>query len=347
MNNPEKPVLAITMGDPAGTGPEIIAKTVAEGKTAARLVCIGDAASMEKAFYLIKASHRVNPIHTLAEARFQPGTLDVYDLGNVDHSRLVMGAVQAAAGKAAYAYITTAIDLALEKQVAGVVTCAIHKEALHLAGCRHAGHTEIFAERTGTKKVTMMLAAGHFRVTHVSTHCSLREAVERCKTPRILEVIHITHNALLQMGIAHPRLAVAGLNPHSGEGGLFGREEIEQIQPAIDAARAEGLAVYPAPLPGDTVFLRMQRGKEFDAVVAQYHDQGHIAAKLVDFFGGVNITLGLPIIRTSVDHGTAFDIAGKGIANPNSLLAAIEYARLMAAHRPNAGRIPHAQRTPF
>lgn len=147
------------------------------------------------------------------------------------------------------------------------------------------------------------------------------------------------------MGIAHPRLAVAGLNPHSGEGGLFGREEIEQIQPAIDAARAEGLAVYPAPLPGDTVFLRMQRGKEFDAVVAQYHDQGHIAAKLVDFFGGVNITLGLPIIRTSVDHGTAFDIAGKGIANPNSLLAAIEYARLMAAHRPNAGRIPHAQRT--
>ena len=221
--------------------------------------------------------------------------------------------------------------------MAGVVTSAINKEALNLAGFHYSGHTEIFAERTGTPKVGMMLASGHFRVTHVSTHCSLREAVERCVTPRILEVIHITHNALLQMGIENPRLAVAGLNPHSGEGGLFGREEIEQIQPAIDAARREGLDVYPSPVPGDTVFLRMQKNKAFDAVIAQYHDQGHIAAKIVDFFGGVNITLGLPIIRTSVDHGTAFDIAGKGVANPSSLLAAIAYAQLLSAHRPAVG----------
>ena len=335
MNNPEKPILAITMGDPAGTGPEIIAKAVsgAPEPTAARLVCVGDAACMEQAFHLINASYRVNPIHAIAEARFESGVLDVYDLNNVDHSRLAMGQVQSAAGKAAYTYITTAIDLALEKQVAGVVTSAINKEALNLAGYHYSGHTEIFAERTGTPKVGMMLASGHFRVTHVSTHCSLREAVERCVTPRILEVIHITHNALLRMGIENPRLAVAGLNPHSGEGGLFGREEIEQIQPAIDTARREGLDVYPVPVPGDTVFLRMQKNKEFDAVVAQYHDQGHIAAKIVDFFGGVNITLGLPIIRTSVDHGTAFDIAGKGIANPSSLLAAIAYAQLLAAHR--------------
>jgi len=337
MTPPEQTILAITMGDPAGTGAEIIAKAVtSEPAPAARLVCVGDAASMEKAFHLINASHRVNPIHSMGEARFEPGVLDVFDLGNVDHSRMVTGQVQRTAGKAAYEYITTAIDLALEKQVDGVVTCAIHKEALNLAGCHYSGHTEIFAERTGTKKVTMMLAAGHFRVTHVSTHCSLREAVERCVTPRVLEVVRITHNALLQMGMEQPRLAVAGLNPHSGEGGLFGREEIEHIQPAIDAARAEGMNIYPAPVPGDTVFLRMQKNREFDAVVAQYHDQGHIAAKLVDFFGGVNITLGLPIIRTSVDHGTAFDIAGKGIANPNSLLAAIGYAELLAAHRPAA-----------
>ena len=335
MNNPVKPILAITMGDPAGTGPEIIAKVAASetGQAATRLVCIGDAGMMEKTFRLINASCRVNPIHSIADAKFQPGVLDVYDLKNIDPDQLKPGVVQSAAGKAAFEYITTAIDLALEGQVTGVVTSALNKEALNLAGYHYAGHTEIFAERTHTPKVTMMLASGHFRVTHVSTHCSLRQAVERCVTSRILEVIHITHNALLQMGIDKPRLAVAGLNPHSGEGGLFGTEEIEQIQPAIDAARRESLDVYPSPVPGDTVFLRMQKNKEFDAVVAQYHDQGHIAAKLVDFFGGVNISLGLPIIRTSVDHGTAFDIVGKGIANPSSLIAAIEYARIMALHR--------------
>jgi 4-hydroxythreonine-4-phosphate dehydrogenase len=179
----------------------------------------------------------------------------------------------------------------------------------------------------------MMLAANHFRVTHVSTHCSLKQAIERCQTERILDVIRITHQSLQQMGLTNPRLAVAGLNPHSGEGGLFGREEIEQIQPAINLAQTEGMNVSDRPEPPDTVFVRMLHNKTFDAVIAQYHDQGHIAAKIVDFWGGVNITLGLPIIRTSVDHGTAFDIAGTGQANPQSLINAIKYAQLLARYK--------------
>jgi 4-phospho-D-threonate 3-dehydrogenase / 4-phospho-D-erythronate 3-dehydrogenase len=213
------------------------------------------------------------------------------------------------------------------------VTAPLSKEAMNLAGFHFDGHTEIFARRTNTKTVAMMLASDSFRVTHVSTHCSLREAIERCKTERILDVLRLTDRALRQMGIPKPYIGVAGLNPHCGEGGLFGSEEVEQIQPAIDLALGEGLRVYPQPIPPDTVFVRMAQFKEFDAVVAQYHDQGHIASKLVDFWGGVNITIGLPIIRTSVDHGTAFDIVGTGKANPASLVRAIEFARMMAINR--------------
>jgi 4-hydroxythreonine-4-phosphate dehydrogenase len=339
METARSPLLAITMGDPAGCGPEIIAKAVVSDMLphSARLVCIGDARVMERALSIVGQSGRVHGVDRIHDALFEAGSLDVLDLKNVDLGRLQMGQVQAEAGRAAYECIVTAIDLALEGQVDAVVTSAINKEALNAAGYRYDGHTEIFAVRTGSTKVTMMLAAGSFRVTHVSTHCSLKQAVERCKTERILEVIRLTHQGLEQMGIAHPRLAVAGLNPHSGEGGLFGNEEIEQIQPAIDLARSEGMQVYGTPLPPDTVFVRMAEGQGIDAVIAQYHDQGHIAAKLVDFWGGVNITLGLPIIRTSVDHGTAFDIAGTGKANPQSLVHAVEYAQLMTAYFHSSG----------
>jgi 4-hydroxythreonine-4-phosphate dehydrogenase len=256
--------------------------------------------------------------------------IHVLDEGLVDFAAIQPGQVQPAAGRAAYGFIIKAIDLALAGEVAGVVTAPINKEAVNLAGFHVDGHTEIFATRTKTPKVTMMLASGHFRVTHVSTHVSLRAAIERCTTARILDVIRITRRGLQQMGIADPLIAVAGLNPHCGEGGLFGSEESQQVQPALDAAAGEGMRVYPRPVPPDTVFVRMAQFKEFDAVVAQYHDQGHIAAKLVDFWGGVNITLGLPIIRTSVDHGTAFDIVGTGKANPQSMVNAIAYAAVMA-----------------
>jgi 4-hydroxythreonine-4-phosphate dehydrogenase len=330
-----KPLLAVTMGDPAGCGPEIIAKVVSTKavQDIARIVCVGDAQIMQRALATIGQAYPVRAITQIEQATGEPDALEVLDLKNVDLDHFVIGQLQASAGNAAYEYITCAIELALKNQVAGVVTSAINKEALHLAGHKYDGHTEIFAVHTGTKKVTMMLASGDFRVTHVSTHCSLRQAIERCKTERILDVVRITHRSLQQMGLSEPRLAVAGLNPHSGEGGLFGTEEIEQIQPAIDQARAEGINLSDRPEPPDTVFVRMLHSRVFDAVIAQYHDQGHIAAKIVDFWGGVNITLGLPIIRTSVDHGTAFDIAGTGKANPNSLVNAIKYAQLMAAHR--------------
>lgn len=335
MTSGHKPLLAVTMGDPAGSGAEIVAKVVSLNavREIARIVCVGDAKTMERAFAIIGQPYHVRSIEHIQQACCEPGTLDVLDLKNVDLDRLEMGRVQASAGRAAYEYITCAIDLALDGQVNGVVTSPINKESLNLAGYNYDGHTEIFALRTGSEKVTMMLAAEDFRVTHVSTHCSLRQAIERCTTERILDVIRLTHQGLQQMGIAAPRLAVAGLNPHSGEGGLFGTEEIEQIQPAIDMARSEGINVYDRPLPPDSVFVRMLERKEFDATIAQYHDQGHIAAKIVDFWGGVNITLGLPIIRTSVDHGTAFGKAGTGKANPKSLLNAIKYAQLMATHR--------------
>ena len=327
-----RPLLAVTMGDPAGCGPEIVAKVAASNavRDVARIFCVGDVGVMGRAFQIVGEAPRVHRLARLEDVQDEPGSLDVLDLANVDLDRLQMGQVQASAGKAAYEYVAKAIALAIAGEVDGIVTSALNKEAMRLAGFDYDGHTEILAVHTGAKKVTMMLAAGDFRVTHVSTHCSLRQAVERCQTERILSVIHLTQQALQQIGIERPRIAVAGLNPHSGEGGLFGSEEAEQIQPDIDQARQAGLEVYPWPVPPDTVFVRMRDGQEFDAVVAQYHDQGHIAAKLVDFHGGVNITLGLPIIRTSVDHGTAFDIAGTGKANPQSLISAINYARLLA-----------------
>jgi len=327
------PLLAITLGDPAGCGPEIVARVLSSPPPGVRLVCIGDASVLQKALPVVGSTITLHAIRDLSQAAFAPGTLEVLDLQNVDLSTLRIGQVQAAGGQAAYEYVTTAIDLAMAGQVDGVVTSALNKEALHQAGHKFDGHTQIFSERTQARSVTMMLASGSFRVTHVSTHVALKQAVERVKPARIVEVIRLTVEGVRLMGIETPRIAVAGLNPHSGEGGIFGREEIEQIQPAIEEARSLGYNIYPHPVPGDTVFVRMREFGEFDAVVAQYHDQGHVAAKLVDFWGGVNITLGLPIIRTSVDHGTAFDVAYTGRANPKSLINAIEYARLMTQNK--------------
>jgi 4-hydroxythreonine-4-phosphate dehydrogenase len=287
---------------------------------------------MREALRITQTPGNVRPIAAIAEARFAAGELDVLDLRNVDLANLQRGQVSTVAGKAAYEYVACAVELAVHHEIDAIVTSALHKEALNLAGYHYAGHTEILADLIKTPRVTMMLVGANLCVSHVSTHCSLRQAIERCKTARILEVIRLTHQALLQMDIAAPRLAVAGLNPHSGEGGLFGDEERLEITPAIQAARAEGLDVYPAPLAPDTVFYRMKEG-QFDAVVAQYHDQGHIPLKLLAFDDGVNITLGLPIIRTSVDHGTAFDKAGLGTARPGSMIAALKLADLMARKR--------------
>ena len=335
MKTDSRPILAITMGDPAGCGPEVIAKVlIDQPNLAVRPVVIGSVAAMRWALECTGRAGSVNLITAIEHANsFNEGIINVLDEGVVDFSKIRPGEIQLEAGRAAYEYIIKAIDLALAGEVDGTVTAPINKKSLNLAGFHFDGHTEIFATRTKTEKVTMMLASGHFRVTHVSTHCSLKNAIERCKPPRILDVLRLTQFGLRQMGIADPLIAVAGLNPHCGEGGLFGNEDTEQIQPAIDLALAEGIRCYPRPVPPDTVFVRMAQFKEFDAVVANYHDQGHIAAKIVDFWGGVNITLGLPIIRASVDHGTAFDIVGTGQANSLSMVNAIQYAEVMARHR--------------
>lgn len=347
----ERPVIGITMGDPAGIGPEITVKALADPGIykVCRPLVIGDAAVMEQAAVIVqKKEIRIHPVQELSEASYEYGAIDVYDKKLADLKGLELGKVSAAAGEAAFQYVKEVIRLAMEGKVDATVTNALNKEAINLAGHHYSGHTEIYADFTGTKKYTMMLAHENLRVVHVSTHVSLREACDRVKKDRVLEVIRIADQAVRNLGIEKPRIGVAGLNPHSGENGMFGREEIEEIIPAIEAAKEEGICAE-GPVPPDTVFSKA-RGGWYDIVVAMYHDQGHIPLKLVGFVydrqlgkweavAGVNITLGLPIIRTSVDHGTAFDQAGLGTANELSLVNAIDYAVKLAASK-KADRIP-------
>jgi 4-phospho-D-threonate 3-dehydrogenase / 4-phospho-D-erythronate 3-dehydrogenase len=329
MEKNDRPILGITMGDPAGSGPEIVVKALAleEMYQISRPLVVGDAACMKEAADIVGWSGQVRPIREVAEAQFNFGVIDVVDLHNVDLKTLVRGRVDPLAGKAAYDYIEKGTRLALARETSAIVTSAINKDALNKAGYHFDGHTELLAHLCQVKDVTMMLVGGGLRVTHVSTHCSLREAIARVKKERVLTVIKLTYNAMLQLGIEQPRIAVAGLNPHAGEGGLFGDEEMHEIEPAIREAQAAGMNVM-GPIPADTVFFRMLGG-QYDVVVVMYHDQGHIPLKSHGFYEGVNVTLGLPIIRTSVDHGTNFGKAGKGTANPQSLVEAIRLASLM------------------
>ena len=328
-----RPLLAVTMGDPAGTGPEIITKALADAevRSACRPLVVGDAVVMRDALGITKVPGQVRAIADVSEATFDRRLIEVLDLHNVDASRLARGRVSAMAGKAAYEYVKRATELALAGQVGGIVTSAINKEALNAAGYRYDGHTGLLAELCGTRDVTMMLVAGGLRVAHVSTHVSLREALERVRPERIVKVLRLLQEGLERLGIARPRLAVAGLNPHAGEGGLFGDEEIHYIVPAIEEARRQGIEAS-GPFPGDTVFFRTLHG-EFDGAVAMYHDQGHVAAKMLGIWLGVNVTLGLPIVRTSVEHGTNFDMAGTGASDPRSLIGALKLASRMAGAR--------------
>ena len=333
-------IIGITMGDPASIGPEITAKALSDPAVYERCkpLVVGDAAVMEEALKItgLSGKLKIHKIGDVSEALYQYGIIDVYDMGMVDMKE---GEVSAMAGNAAFQYVKKVIELAMDGQVDATVTNALNKEAMNLAGHHYSGHTEIYADYTGTKKYTMMLAHENLRVVHVSTHVSLREACDRVKKDRVLEVIRIAHQACRKLGIPEPKIGVAGLNPHSGENGMFGREEIEEITPAIQEARAEGI-LADGPVPPDTIFSKA-RGGWFDIVVAMYHDQGHIPLKVVGFVynheaqkwdavAGVNITLGLPIIRASVDHGTAFDQAGTGLASELSLINAMDYAIRMA-----------------
>lgn len=333
-----KPILAITMGDPAGIGPEIAAKSFADFTIydRCRPLLIGNVELMLKTLKMLNIDLKINSISDIAQALFEPGTMDIYDIcleeGVAD---ILPGEVSPKAGDLAFLCVRKAIDLALNKEVDGTVTGPIHKESINAAGHSFSGHTEIYAHYTKTKKYGMLLADENLNVIHVSTHVSLRQACDLVKKDRILEVISLMNDALQQLGYKRPRIGVAGLNPHSSDGGLFGYEEDQEIVPAIKEAREIGVNV-DGPVPPDTLFALANGGK-YDGCVAMYHDQGHIPFKVLGFtwdkeknkmksVKGVNITLGLPIIRTSVDHGTAFEIAGKGIASSEALVLAIDYA---------------------
>ena len=326
MLNNSPPLLGITIGDVCGSGPEIVTKALARSEVQAicRPLVIGDAAVLRQAYRITGAPGRVRAVGSVAEAAFEPGVVDVLDLKNIDLAKLTYGRVNPMAGRAAYEYVAKAVELALKGEIEAIVTSALNKEALNLAGYHYAGHTEILRELCGVEDVAMMLVSHNLRVAHVSTHVPLREAIERVRKSRIVRVAELTRQALLELGIEEPRLAVAALNPHAGEGGLFGHEEMREIAPAVEELRGRGWDVT-GPVPADSVYWRALQG-QFDAVIAMYHDQGHIPIKVLGLFEGVNVTLGLPIIRTSVDHGTNFGKAGKGTADPTSLIEAIKLA---------------------
>jgi len=340
-----RPVIGVTMGDPAGVGPEIIAKACAEEavQRESRPVVIGAAAVMREALGLIGSPLALHAVARVEDCRWPPETLECLDCANVDVATLQRATVSAAAGRAAYEYIERAVALTTSKAIDAIVTAPVNKEALAAAGVRHSGHTEILAELSDTRDYAMLLMGGDLRVIHVTTHVALRRVPELCTRDRVLRVIRLAQRTMDGLGRPAARIAVAGLNPHAGEDGLFGDEERTAITPAIEAARAEGLTVF-GPLPADTLFSRA-RGGEFDIVVAMYHDQGHVPVKTLGFtydqasgrwtgLSGVNVTVGLPFLRVSVDHGTAFDRAWKGIANHESMVEAIDVAvRMLGAGR--------------
>lgn len=341
-----KPIIAITMGDPAGIGPEIIIKALSQKETyeKCRPLVTGDANIMQWAVDNMQSELKIHRISSVKEARFELGTIDVYDLACIDMSTFQPGVLQNQCGHVAFISVTTAIQLAMDNEVDATVTAPLNKEALHNAGHNFDGHTEIYAHYTNTRKYAMLLADEHLRVIHVSTHVPLRVACDRVKKDRIIEVTELITDACKQFGIENPRIGIAGLNPHASDGGLFGWEEEKEITPAVKELQERGFNV-DGPVPPDSLFAKARCGK-YDGCVAMYHDQGHIPFKVVGFqwdketgkmeaAKGVNITLGLPIIRVSVDHGTAFDVAGKGIASPDAMLLSIDYATKMAINRKN------------
>ncbi|MFN8007855.1 MAG: 4-hydroxythreonine-4-phosphate dehydrogenase PdxA [Terriglobia bacterium] len=326
-----KPRIGITLGDPAGVGPEVAVKACVDPRVEKLCIpiLIGELSLVQHYALQLAPGKTIQTIAEPDQASAGNEAIPLIDLKNARFSEISLGKIDKACGKAALDYIREGVDLARQGKIAAMVTGPIHKEAAHQAGMKAPGHTEFLASLCGVDEVRMLLVVNHLRAMHLTTHLSLREALAFVKTARIVETIRYGAEALKRLHTDRRRMAVAGLNPHAGEQGMFGREEMEEITPAIQIARAEGFEV-DGPIPPDTVFYRMQK-HEFDLVIALYHDQGHIPLKLIGFDTGVNITIGLPIIRTSVDHGTAFDIAGKLEANPESMVKAIELACLMAS----------------
>lgn len=330
----KRPVIGITMGDPVGLGPEIIVSALDDPLVydLCRPLILGDRAVMNKAINLMSKNLTVHTIESPDRGNYCHGTMDLMPLSDLKPENLFPGTPTAETGKAMIDYITKGVDLAMAGEIQAMATCPITKTAMKLAGSKFHGHTELIAHRTGTKKIAMMMAGDRLKVVLVTIHIPLSQVASQLNQEEILTTIRLTSKALVErFGILNPKIAVAGLNPHAGENSMFGTEEEKIIAPAVKQASQEGLNVF-GPFPPDTIFFNAAN-KKFDAVVCMYHDQGLIPFKMIHFSDGVNTTLGLPIIRTSVDHGTAYDIAWKGIADPSSLVAAIKMAALQANTR--------------
>lgn len=329
----QKPTIAITMGDAAGIGPEIVVKSLADPRVRewCEPVVLGDLAVLRAAAERAGVSLRFEAVDRPAAVRGGAGTACVVDYGNVDLGRLQMGVVEPALGDAAVHYTREAARLALAGEVDGIVSAPLNKEAMRAAGHHYEGATEIFAEMAGCKRYAMVLLLGEMRLLLLSNHMSLREACDKVTKARVYEKVMLGHEALAAQGMAAPRIAVSALNPHAGEGGLFGREEIDEIEPAIAQARAEGVNAI-GPVPADTVFFKAKQGL-YDMTIALYHDQGLGAVKLLGFGTVVTLLVGLPFIRTSTGHGTAFDIAGTGKADHTNLLEAVRIAAELGGRR--------------
>ena len=327
-----RPIIAMTMGDAAGIGPEVIMKSLAHERLYqyCRPLVVGDAARLRQAGEIVGGTLSVRslPKSQVESATFEPGTVDCLDLQLIPQA-LPWGKLSAVAGEAAYQYVAEACRLAMAGSIGGLCTAPLNKEALQMAGHKFPGHTELLAALTGTEEVSMMLSSPKLKVTHVTTHMGLLDAIDRIEPGLVERTILRAHTVLVKAGKASPRIGVCGINPHAGENGLFGRgEEESKIAPAIAACRAKGWRVE-GPLPADTLFFLAQRG-DYDMVIAMYHDQGHGPVKVLGLESGVNITIGLPVVRTSVDHGTAFDIAGTGVADERSMLEAMRQAAELA-----------------
>ncbi|HEY0792300.1 MAG TPA: 4-hydroxythreonine-4-phosphate dehydrogenase PdxA [Chthoniobacterales bacterium] len=327
------PIIGITMGDAAGVGPEIIMKSLGHGDLYGRCrpLVIGDAQRLREAGRIVHAELEVNAVEQPSAARFTPGVVDCIDLKLIPEG-LPWGRLFAVCGDAAYQYLARAVALAQSGEIDAICTAPLNKEALQAGGHRFPGHTEMLAHLTGTPEVSMMLSTPKLKVIHVTTHIGLIDAIAKIEPGLVERTITRAHDVLTRAGIAQPRIGVCGINPHAGEHGLFGNgEEESKIEPAVRACQNRGWDVQ-GPLPADTLFFRAGRG-DFDIVVAMYHDQGHGPVKVLGIEAGVNITVGLPVIRTSVDHGTAFDIAGTGRADEASLLVALDQAAELAPRK--------------
>ena len=339
-----KPIIGITMGDPASIGPEIALKALLTDRVSSicRPLLVGDAGVFSDTAASLGIPVRIFPVGKVGDASFRAGIADVLDMQTVDRGRLVLGEISAMAGHAAFEAVRKVIELAMAGEVEATVTGPIHKKSINEAGHHFAGHTEIYAHYTATPKYGMLLVEDNLKVIHVSTHVSLRQACDLVKKDRVLAVIELLQDGLIQLGESNLKIGVAGLNPHAGDSGLFGTEDDEEILPAVLEARRLGYDVE-GPVPPDTLFAKAATGS-YGGVVAMYHDQGHIPFKLTGFHWnaqkqqmdsvkGVNITMGLPIIRTSVDHGTAFEIAGKGVASADAMILAIEAAVRLSKYK--------------